>query len=200
MLTTRNSLPTFAVVASLVAAGTTAAQAGGRFFPFPLCHGLGSIGKPSGSHKVASPRAADDDEPASKRAQKSRPAPEPAAVVVQRLRRAAEPPVTVAQRPRPAAEPPAIAATNVAFSPAATATTTCLRKEYLDTGAVMFRDVCTNEWAINSTDVNNKMSSIGRACLTKSADPGGIVMFKDTCTNEWAMNTSEQQFQAPQTR
>jgi len=88
----------------------------------------------------------------------------------------------------------------VAFTPAATATTTCLRKEYLDTGAVLFRDVCTNEWAINSTDVNNKMSSIGRTCLTKSADPGGIVMFKDTCTNEWAMNTSEQQSQALQAR
>ncbi len=188
MLTTRNSLPTLAVVATLVAAATTAAQAGGRSFPFPLCHGgfgrLAGIAKPpiptSIPHKVAS-----DDEPVAKRAQRHRPA--------------AEPPATVAQRPRPAAEPPTTVATGAAFTPAAAATTTCLTKEYLDTGAVLFRDVCTNEWAINSTNVN-KTSATGRTCLTKNADQGGIVMFKDTCTNEWAMNTSEQQSQSPQTR
>jgi len=198
MFATRNSLPTLAVVATLVAAGSTAAQAGGRFFPFPLCHGLGGFAgssKAPASHKAANAKASDDDEPTPKRAQNRR--PEPPAMVVQRPRRAAEPLVAVAPRPRPPAEPPTTVAPG-AVTPAVAATNPCLTKEYLDTGAVMFRDVCTNEWAINSTDV--KKSSAGRACLTKSADQSGIVMFKDTCTNEWAMNTSGQQSQPPQTR
>jgi hypothetical protein len=33
------------------------------------------------------------------------------------------------------------------------ATRACLTKEYLPTGQVMFRDVCTNEWAMNPPPV-----------------------------------------------
>ena len=34
-------------------------------------------------------------------------------------------------------------------TPVRTPRRVCLTKEYLPTGAVMFRDVCTNEWAQN---------------------------------------------------
>ena len=37
-------------------------------------------------------------------------------------------------------------------APIATSSDTCLVKEYLDTGVVQFRDVCTREWATNSID------------------------------------------------
>jgi hypothetical protein len=50
-------------------------------------------------------------------------------------------------------------------TPSIAATTTCLTKEYLDTGA---QDVCTQEWAMNSTTVSNKLSAVGRSCLTKT--------------------------------
>ena len=53
-------------------------------------------------------------------------------------------------------------------TPATAATTTCLTKEYLDIGAVLFKDVCTQEWAMNSTTVSNKLSAVGRSCLTKT--------------------------------
>ena len=38
------------------------------------------------------------------------------------------------------------AAANVPAAPAAPAISTCLTKEYLDNGAVKFRDTCTGEW------------------------------------------------------
>ncbi len=56
-----------------------------------------------------------------------------------------------------------------------------------------FRDICTNEWAINSTHVEKKASSFAPSCLTKDSNQSGMVIFKDTCTNEWAMNTVDQQ-------
>jgi hypothetical protein len=85
------------------------------------------------------------------------------------------------------------AATVAAVSaPATAATTTCLTKEYLDTGAVLFKDVCTQEWAMNSTNVSNRLSAVGRSCLTKDNAQDGIIVFKDVCTQEWAMNTVEQ--------
>jgi hypothetical protein len=77
-------------------------------------------------------------------------------------------------------------------TPATAATTTCLTKEYLDTGAVLFKDVCTQEWAMNSTNVSNKLSVVGRSCLTKDNAQDGVILFKDVCTQEWAMNTVEQ--------
>jgi hypothetical protein len=81
------------------------------------------------------------------------------------------------------------------------AATPCLTKQYLETGAVMFKDACTNEWAINSTTATGqKASSVGGNCLTKENHPDGVVMFKDTCTKEWAMNTAERLAEAPPTR
>ena len=77
-------------------------------------------------------------------------------------------------------------------TPATAATTTCLTKEYLDTGAVLFKDVCTQEWAMNSTNVSNRLSAVGRSCLTKDNAQDGVIVFKDVCTQEWAMNTVEQ--------
>jgi hypothetical protein len=68
----------------------------------------------------------------------------------------------------------------------------CLVKQYLDTGAVMFKDTCSNEWAINSTTANAQPGTSTSRCLTKESQPDGVVMFRDTCTNEWAMNTSSQ--------
>jgi hypothetical protein len=67
------------------------------------------------------------------------------------------------------------------FTTAATATATCLTKEYLDTGAVMFKDTCTGEWAINSTTVDNKGAAVVRTCLSKD-NQDCVVVFKDTCT------------------
>jgi hypothetical protein len=77
-------------------------------------------------------------------------------------------------------------------TPATAAPPTCLTKEYLDTGAVLFKDVCTQEWAMNSTNVSNRLSAVGRSCLTKDNAQDGIILFKDVCTQEWAMNTVEQ--------
>ena len=76
----------------------------------------------------------------------------------------------------------------------------CLVKQYLDTGAVMFKDTCSNEWAINSTPANAQPGTSASRCLTKESHPDGVVMFRDTCTNEWAMNTSSQIAEAPQSR
>ena len=39
----------------------------------------------------------------------------------------------------------------------------CLTKEYLATGAVLFKDTCTRQWAINSTTVARHKPA-GRAC------------------------------------
>ena len=170
----RKSLLTFAAIATLAVSLATAAQAGGRFTPF--CH----KGPPNFARyipapppsRIASVRSNDDDAPA-------RPT----------------------KRHSPAAAPVKSKSVAVvaAASPAAAATPTCLTKEYLDTGAVMFRDTCTKEWAMNSTSID-KVSAAGRTCLTKENNQDGVVVFKDICTKEWAMNTIEQQAQDPQTR
>ncbi len=70
----------------------------------------------------------------------------------------------------------------------------CLTKEYLQSGVVLFRDVCTKEWAMNSTTLTAQ--PVNRACLVKEYPQSGVVLFKDTCTNEWARNP-EQQAQGP---
>jgi hypothetical protein len=73
----------------------------------------------------------------------------------------------------------------------ATATSpSCLTKEYLATGAVLFKDACTKQWAINSTTVARHKPA-GRACLSKEVSDDGIVIFRDTCTSEWAMSSSQ---------
>ena len=48
---------------------------------------------------------------------------------------------------------------------------TCLTKEYLATGAVLFKDTCTKQWAINSTTVASHKPG-GRACLSKEVSDG----------------------------
>jgi hypothetical protein len=74
-----------------------------------------------------------------------------------------------------------------------------LTKEYLQAGTVLFKDVCTNQWAMNSTTLPSQVvSAANRACLTKDNLQAGVVLFKDICTNEWAMNPPEQQAQASQ--
>jgi hypothetical protein len=71
----------------------------------------------------------------------------------------------------------------------ATATSpSCLTKEYLATGAVLFKDTCREQWAINSTTVARHKPA-GRACLNKEVSADGIVIFRDTCTSEWAMSS-----------
>ena len=67
---------------------------------------------------------------------------------------------------------------------------TCLTKQYLETGAVLFKDTCTRQWAINSTAVATHKPA-RRTCLRKEVSDDGIVIFRDTCTNEWAMNNSQ---------
>jgi hypothetical protein len=137
-------------------------------------------------------------------------------VVVRRPPPAASKPVVVAAPRKPApAEPAKVASTastaaaaaevaqaaGTANANAARTATPCLTKQYLETGAVMFKDACTNEWAINSTTATaQKASSVGGNCLTKENHPDGVVMFKDTCTKEWAMNTAERLAEAPPTR
>jgi hypothetical protein len=74
----------------------------------------------------------------------------------------------------------------------AATTDKCLRKEYLETGTVRFRDTCSNEWAINSSKSTTKAPNVGGACLSKELNSSGVVTFRDVCTNEWAMNTVEQ--------
>jgi hypothetical protein len=67
---------------------------------------------------------------------------------------------------------------------------TCLTKQYLATGAVLFEDTCTRQWAINSTAVTTHKPA-RRTCLRKEVSDDGIVIFRDICTNEWAMNNSQ---------
>ena len=127
-------------------------------------------------------------------------------------------PVVVAAPRKPASAEPKVVSTASTASTAAAAAevaqaagtananaartaTPCLTKQYLETGAVMFKDACTNEWAINSTTATGqKASSVGGNCLSKENHPDGVVMFKDTCTKEWAMNTAERLAEAPPTR
>ena len=83
---------------------------------------------------------------------------------------------------------PAAAGATV-LPPAMLAGNGCLSKKNLTTGAVLFKDACTKEWAINSTSVAGQRT--GGKCLTKVTHPDGVVMFRDICTDEWAMNTTE---------
>jgi hypothetical protein len=82
--------------------------------------------------------------------------------------RGALPPVTAPSAPRPPAP-------------------NCLTKDYLQTGVVMFRDLCNQEWAINNSSVTNTAPT-NSACLSKENPQNGVVLFKDNCTSEWAMN------------
>ncbi len=92
-----------------------------------------------------------------------------------------------APRPSYAAYAPAPAAQ----APAAS----CLSKEYLNNGPVLFKDTCTNEWAMGEASPTRGLN-VG--CLRKEYIDGGVVKFSDICTKEWATNApAEQQAQAP---
>lgn len=188
MLMHRNALVTCATFAILAVAASTAAEARGRSFLSLFCHrgGFANIAKLYNAapprQKVASGKKRDDDDERS--AKTTKPA-QPAKLV--KINQSTVAPIMLA----------AVANATV-FTTAATATATCLTKEYLDTGAVMFKDTCTGEWAINSTAVDNKDATVARTCLTKDNNQDGVVVFKDTCTNEWAMNTSDQKPQSAQ--
>ena len=96
----------------------------------------------------------------------------------------------VAVGPVAAALPP-VTAPSAARLPA----TNCLTKDYLQTGVVMFRDVCNQEWAINNSSITNPAPA-NSACLSKENPQNGVVLFKDNCTSEWAMNPQQPDNQA----
>jgi len=201
MLMNRTSLLTFAAVATLALAISTAAEA---FCP----GGHGKFARsfsPVPQHRIISKVATvkpKDDERSSTTANRKRPAAEPVKLASVPNAAKSTGPANAAQSTgaanatntasvaNTAASTPVPAATK--STPVAAATKTCLNKEYLDTGAVRFKDTCTNEWAINSTNVDTKASTVNRACLTKETNPNGVIMFRDTCTHEWAMNTADQ--------
>jgi len=78
---------------------------------------------------------------------------------------------------------PPVAATP-ADTPAGTPVRACLVKEYLQAGVVLFKDVCGNTLAINTTSNPKATES---ACLVKIDLQDGV-LFRDLCTSEWAMN------------
>ncbi len=86
------------------------------------------------------------------------------------------PPVTAPSMPRPQAP-------------------SCLTKTYLQTGVVMFRDVCSQEWALNSSSITNP-APVNSACLSKENPQNGVVLFKDNCTGESATNPQQPTNQA----
>lgn len=190
MLTNRTSALTLAAIAALALAASTDADAS------PFCHrgGFASFSRAYipvvPQQRIVSVRPK-IEEKAAKAANKYRPEP-----VVSKVVRAQPKDVeTAVAKPANSYQPAQLAgAATVApiSTPATAATTTCLTKEYLDTGAVLFKDVCTQEWAMNSTNVSNKLSAVGRSCLIKDNAQDGVIMFKDVCTQEWAMNTVEQ--------
>lgn len=190
MLTNRTSALTLAAIAALALAASTDADAS------PFCHrgGFASFSRAYipvvPQQRIVSVRPK-IEERAAKAANKYRPEP-----VVSKVVRAQPKDVeTAVAKPANSYQPAQLAgAATVApiSTPATAATTTCLTKEYLDTGAVLFKDVCTQEWAMNSTNVSNKLSAVGRSCLIKDNAQDGVIMFKDVCTQEWAMNTVEQ--------
>lgn len=69
--------------------------------------------------------------------------------------------------------------------PPAAPAASCLTKEYLKDGPVLFKDTCTKEWAIGDAA---EAQSVNASCLRKEYVAGGKVKFSDVCTKEWAMN------------
>jgi hypothetical protein len=90
--------------------------------------------------------------------------------------------------------PPTIAPVASAGTMAPATSASCLTKAYLQPGVVLFTDVCTKEWAMNSNSAASQVvSTETRACLTKEYPRAGMVLFKDTCTEEWAMTLPDRQ-------
>jgi hypothetical protein len=201
MSTNRSSLFASIAVAALAlaATGLTASEAAAT----PLCHRLfgGAFGGGGGGY---SPRHASVAPSYRQRVAAHKPVHAPPAKTVVA---AAAPPVKATPRkpiatPEPVKLSSTVGAANVTHDVGTVdaRVPSCLVKQYLDTGAVMFKDTCSNEWAINSTPANAQPGTSASRCLTKENHPDGVVMFRDTCTNEWAMNTSSQIAEAPQTR
>jgi hypothetical protein len=185
MFTHRTSVLALAAIATLALAASTDAEAS------PFCHRFASFSR---AYFPAAPQqrivSAKPRFEAARTAKRNLPE-----AVVTKTARAHPKDVETPAKPANRYQPTQLAgaATVAPFStPAAAATTTCLTKEYLDTGAVLFKDVCTQEWAMNSTNVSNKLSVVGRSCLTKDNAQDGVILFKDVCTQEWAMNRVEQ--------
>jgi hypothetical protein len=57
---------------------------------------------------------------------------------------------------------------------------------------VLFKDICTKQWAKNSTALSTRVASADAKCLRKENLQGGAVLFKDLCTSEWAMIPANQ--------
>ena len=187
MLTHRTSVLALAAIATLALAASTDAEAS------PFCHRGGFASFSRAYVPAAPPQRIVSAKP---RFEAARTAKRyvPEAVVTKTARahpKDVETPAKAANSYQPAQLAGAATVAPVS-TPATAATATCLTKEYLDTGAVLFKDVCTQEWAMNSTNVSNKLSVVGRSCLTKDNAQDGVILFKDVCTQEWAMNTVEQ--------
>ena len=150
MLTNRTSALTLAAIATLVLAASTNADAS------PFCHrgGFASFSRAYipvvPQQRIVSVRPKIEEKVA-KAANKYRPEP-----VVSKVVRAQPKDIeTAVAKPANSYQPAQLAgAATVApiSTPATAATTTCLTKEYLDTGAVLFKDVCTQEWAMNTVE------------------------------------------------
>jgi len=189
MLTKRTSVLALATITTLAFAASSDADAS------PFCHrgGFASFGRPyipvMPQQRIVSVKPKFEEKVA-RPANKYHSSP-----VVSKIARAHPTETEMAPKPANSYQPTQLAgAATVApvSAPATAATATCLTKEYLDTGPVLFKDVCTQEWAMNSTNVSNKLSAVGRSCLTKDTAQDGVIVFKDVCTQEWAMNTVEQ--------
>ena len=183
MFTHRTSVLALAAIATLALAASTDAEAS------PFCHRFASFSRayfPAPQQRIVSAKPRFE---AARTAKKYVPE-----AVVTKIARAHPKNVETPAEPANSYQPAQLAgAATIApvSTPATAATATCLTKEYLDTGAVLFKDVCTQEWAMNSTNVSNKLSAVGRSCLIKDNAQDGVIMFKDVCTQEWAMNTVE---------
>ncbi|MGZ3320837.1 MAG: hypothetical protein ACXU9C_07605, partial [Xanthobacteraceae bacterium] len=186
MLTKRTSVLALATVTTLALAASSDADAS------PFCHrgGFASFSRPyipvMPQQRIVSVKPKFEEKVA-RPANKYHLSP-----VVSKIARVHPTETETAPKPANSYQPTQLAgAATVApvSAPATAATATCLTKEYLDTGAVLFKDVCTQEWAMNSTNVSNKLSAVGRSCLTKDNSQDGVIVFKDVCTQEWAMNT-----------
>jgi hypothetical protein len=88
---------------------------------------------------------AEFEEKVAKAANKTRPKPVVSKVVTARPKSIETTSAKPANSYQPTQLAGAVTVTPVS-TPATAATTTCLTKEYLDTGAVLFKDVCTQEW------------------------------------------------------
>ena len=95
----------------------------------------------------------------------------------------------VTYRPQPSYPAYAPAPAVTVPAPAAAPPASCLTKEYLANGPVLFKDTCTKEWAIGTAAPTH---AVVAACLRKEYVEGEKVLFKDICTKEWAMNPPAQ--------